>query len=189
MAAVTAGNLPIGEIVKSRDYALAEAARPFMGSTGFALIGVAAVLSTGSALNATVYGTTRISFIIAKEGELPEFLEHKVWKRPVEGLLITSGATLLVANLFDLSSIAMLGSAGFLIVFAMVNASNAKCSQETNSQSWISWIGAGACTVALTVLLWKVDLQDPYRLFVLVGMIGLSALIEIAYRTFSHRRQ
>ena len=189
VAAVTIGNLSIKDIVDARDYALAEAARPFLGAAGFTLISVAAVLSTGSALNATLYGSARISFIIAKEGELPEFLEHKVWKRPIEGLLITSGATLLVANLFDLSSIATLGSAGFLIIFAMVNASNAKCARETNSRSWVSWIGAAACTAALAILLARVGLDDPYRLLVFTGMIGISFLIEIAYRTFSPIRQ
>ncbi len=189
VAGVTVGNLSIHEIVQARDYALAEAARPFLGAAGFTLISLAAVLSTGSALNATLYGTARISFIIAKEGELPEFFEHKVWRRPVEGLLITSGLTLLVANLLDLSSIAMLGSAGFLMVFAMVNAANATCAPETNSRSWVSWIGVAACITALAILLWKVGLQDPYRLLVLAGMIGISFIIEVAYRTLSPARR
>ncbi|MBR9985468.1 MAG: APC family permease [Desulfosarcina sp.] len=64
-------------------------------------------------------------------GELPEILEHKLWNHPVEGLLITSGATLLVANLFDLSSISTMGIAGFLLVFAAVNAANARLARQT----------------------------------------------------------
>ena len=70
------------------------------------------MLSTGSAINATLYGASRVNYIIAKEGELPEILEEKIWNRPVEGLLITSVLTLLVANFFDLSNIAMMGSGG-----------------------------------------------------------------------------
>jgi amino acid transporter len=189
VAAVTVGNLPIKEIVDARDYALAEAARPFLGMAGFTLISVAAVLSTGSALNATLYGSARISFIIAKHGELPEFLEHKIWKRPIEGLLITAAATLVVANLFNLSSIALLGSAGFLIIFAMVNAANAKLAEETESMAWLSWVGVVCCTVALAVLLWKVGADHPHRLLVLAGMIGISLLVETVYRAFSRSRQ
>lgn len=79
------------------------------------MIAIAALLSTGSAINATLYGAARISYVIAKEGELPERLEEKVWNRPIEGLLITAGVTLLLANLLDLSRIAVMGSAGFLV--------------------------------------------------------------------------
>ena len=67
------------QIFDARDYALAEAARPFLGQFGFLLIALAAVLSTGSAINATLYGTARLSYIIARDGELPEIFEKKVW--------------------------------------------------------------------------------------------------------------
>ena len=37
---VTAGNLPVAQIVAAKDYALAEAARPFLGNLGYTLIAV-----------------------------------------------------------------------------------------------------------------------------------------------------
>ena len=46
---VTVGNLPLTKIVTAEDYALAEAARPFLGHFGFVLIAIAALLSTSSA--------------------------------------------------------------------------------------------------------------------------------------------
>jgi hypothetical protein len=94
ISVVTIGNLSLDRIAKAEDYALAAAARPFLGQPGFTLIAVAALLSTGSAINATLYGAGRLSYVIAKEGELPEALEHKVWRRPIEGLLITAGLRL-----------------------------------------------------------------------------------------------
>jgi L-asparagine transporter-like permease len=57
---------------------------------------------TASAINATLYGASRISYIIAREGELPEFLEHKVWRKPIEGLLVSALLTLIMANLFNI---------------------------------------------------------------------------------------
>ena len=104
IAVVTVGTLPVDKIIDAKDYALAEAARPFLGQTGFLLIAVAAMLSTASAINATLYGTARLSYIIAKDGELPEVLEKKVWNEPIEGLLLTSGLTLIIANTVNLSS-------------------------------------------------------------------------------------
>src|SRR5665811_1984458 len=103
VALVTVGNLPVDKIVAAKDYALAEAARPFLGQAGFTLIAIAAMLSTASAINATLYGTARVSYSIARDGELPAMLERKVWSQPVAGLFITAGLTLAVANAFDLT--------------------------------------------------------------------------------------
>lgn len=49
VAFVAVGNLDVAQIDRDRDYALAAAARPFLGSAGFVLIGIAAVISTASA--------------------------------------------------------------------------------------------------------------------------------------------
>jgi amino acid transporter len=188
IAIVTVGNLPIGGIVAARDYALAEAAKPFAGSFGFTMIAIAALLSTGSAINATLYGSARISYVIAKDGELPEKLEQKIWNRPIEGLLITSGLTLLVANLFDLSSISTMGSSGFLLIFAAVNASNARLSSVTGSRRWISICGAVLCLAALAILIGQRAVTAPRELLVLVVMVGLAFIIEIVYRMATGRK-
>jgi amino acid transporter len=184
---VTVGNLPVSDIVSARDYALAEAARPFLGSIGFTMIAVAALLSTGSAINATLYGTARVSYVIAKDGQLPEKLEEKIWNRPIEGLLITSGLTLLVANLFNLSSISTMGSSGFLLIFAAVNVSNARLSSATVSRKWISVLGAVLCLSALAILVGQRAMTAPKELFVLAAMIGLAFVIELVYRRVTGR--
>lgn len=187
VAAVSVGNLPVPQIVSARDYALAEAARPFLGQAGFTLIAVAALLSTASAINATLYGAARLSYVIAKDGELPTILERNVWSRPIEGLLLTAVVTLLVANLFDLNSISTMGSAGFLLIFGAVNAANLRLSGDTGSNRWIPALGLLACTLALTALLWHTWTAAPGRIVVLAAMIGLSLAIEGAYRAATGR--
>lgn len=182
---VTVGNLSVDKIVSAKDYALAEAARPFLGQAGFILIAAAAMLSTASAINATFYGSARLSYCLARDGQLPEFLERKFWGRPVEGLLITAGLTLIVANSFDLTSISTMGSAGFLLIFAAVNTANARHAPHTKSRSWISWAGAVACLAALGALVWQTARTGPEKLWVLAGMIVLAVLIEGAYRLAS----
>ncbi|MBN1692909.1 MAG: amino acid permease [Dehalococcoidales bacterium] len=185
---VTVGNLSIDSIVSAEDYALAEAARPFLGSAGFIMIAVAALLSTASAINATLYGTAQVSYIIAKEGELPKSLDRKVWRRPIEGLLITSALTLLIANLFDLSRISMMGSSGFLLIFAAVNAANVRLSAKTHSRRWVSLLGAVICLAALVILIIQRATTAPSELLVLAIMLGLSFLIEVAYRKSTGRK-
>ena len=60
---VTVGNLPVDTIVAAKDYALAEAAKPFLGQAGFALIAIAALLSTASAINATLYRLSEVELL------------------------------------------------------------------------------------------------------------------------------
>jgi len=188
VAIVTVGNLSVDKIVAAKDYALAAAARPFLGETGYLLITVAALLSTASAINATVYGAARLSYIIAKDGELPDWMERKVWNEPVEGLLITAGATLLIANLVDLSSLSTMGSAGFLLIFAAVNLANAKQADETGSRRWISIGAAVLCVGALASLLWQTVTSAPSHLWILAGMVVLSLAIETGFRLSTGRQ-
>ena len=148
VAAVTVGALDMEQIAAASEYVLAEAARPALGNAGFILIALAAVMSTASAINATLYGTARVSYIIAKEGELPAALERKVWQQPVEGLLLTSALAILVANLLDLSRISAAGSSGFLLIFAVVNAANFRQYKKTGGWRPIALIGITSCLAA-----------------------------------------
>ena len=188
VAFVTVGNLPVTQIIGAKDYALAQAAKPFLGQAGFVLIAVAAMLSTASAINATLYGTARVSYIIAKDGELPKGLEKKVWKRPLEGLLITAALTLVFANVFDLTSIATMGSAGFLLLFAAVNAANYRLREKTKSNRWMSLLGTVVCLGALGALIWETAARHPLNILVLVVMVGVSFAIEAIYRGVTGRQ-
>jgi amino acid transporter len=185
---VTVGNLQVNQIVAAKDYALAAAAKPFLGVFGFTLVAIAALLSTGSAINATLYGTARVSYIIAKDGELPIELEKNIWNRPISGLLITSVLTLIIANIFDISSIATMGSAGFLIIFAAVNASNLKVHVKTSSNRYIPTLGVITCSFALFALLWQTTFSSPFDILILLILVGSAFAIEITYIKFTGRK-
>lgn len=184
---VTVGSLSFSQILHAEDDALAMAAKPFLGNAGFTLIAIAAVLSTASAINATLYGASRVTYIIAKEGELPEELEKKIWNRPIEGLILTSVLTLFVANFFDLSSISTMGSAGFLILFAAVNGANSRLATQTQAKRWIARTGMTLCIIALAILIWHTLFENPNQIWVLITMVGVSFLIEGLY--LSKRRK
>jgi hypothetical protein len=184
VAVVSVGSLPLSQLINARDYALAQAARPALGGFGFAMIGVAAMLSTASAINATLYGSARMTYTIAKSRELPTQLDRPVWNRPLEGLLITAAATVVLANVLDLASISTIGSAGFLIIFAAVNVAAARTARRRGSAPWISVAAAMACVAALAALVAKSSLGS---VGVLVAMVALSFGIEAAFRKLSGR--
>ena len=90
---VAVGNLSPRAIATESDYALAAAARPFLGQAGFTLIAVAAVVSTCSAINATLYGAAKFTYLMGRDGELPARFGLPVWNRPIGGLLATTAGT------------------------------------------------------------------------------------------------
>ena len=184
VAIVSVGSLPLSQLINARDYALAEAARPALGAAGFTMIGIAAMLSTASAINATLYGSARMTYTIAKSRELPAQLGRPVWNRPLEGLLITATATVVLANVLDLASISTMGSAGFLIIFAAVNVAAARTARRRGSAPWISVVAATACVAALAALIAKSSL---FSVSVLFAMLALSFGIEAAFRKISGR--
>jgi len=186
IAVVTVGNLPVEQIVVARDYALAAAARPFMGQFGVVLVSIAALLSTTSAINATFYGSARFSYVIAQSRNKPQVLSNKVINKQHWGLFITSGLTLVIANNFDLSRISTMGSAGFLLIFTAVNLANARLYRQTQSLRWLSLIGAFFCVIALFVL-WATTAQtDPQTLWVMVVMVGLAFGLDVVYCLFTN---
>ena len=183
IAVVVVGNLPLGDIANARDYALAEAAKPFLGRTGFTLIAVAALLSTFSAINATLYGASRLCYTIAKEGELPAQLERQMWGAPAEGLVVTTVLALILANAADLSSISTLGSAGFLSVFAVVNAANFKDEDGWGAGRVLSGLGVLACAAAFGTMVWQSVSDNPSTAWVLAALFGGAGVLEVVYRT------
>lgn len=185
VAVVTVGALSFPAARAASDHVLAAAARPALGGVGFVLVTVAALLSTTSAINATLYGTARVSWTIARSGELPEFLDQKVWNRPVEGLLVTTGLTLVVANAFDLTRIALMGSAAFLIIFTAVNAAAARLARQTSHR--VIAIGAASCTAALAALLVDEGTRSAGGIVIVAGLVGGSFVVEAVYRACTHR--
>ncbi len=184
VAVVAVGSLPVAALINARDYALAEAARPAFGAAGFVMIGIAAMLSTASAINATLYGSARMTYIIAKAHELPAQLERPIWNQPLEGLLITAGSTIVLGNMLNLANISTMGSAGFLIIFAVVNLAEARTARARGARPWISILAAAACAAALVALVAK---STPGAVSVLVVMVALAFGIEAIYRRLTHK--
>jgi uncharacterized protein len=190
IAIVTVGHVAPSEIAAHSTYALSEAAKQSMGKTGSVMVAVAALLATSSAINATFYGSGRLTYIIAKSGELPHELERSIRGQPSEGMFIFAGLTLVVANLVPLDAIATMGSAGFLIIFMAVNGVAIRKAKEIGANRAICVLAALACAAALVALCWQTVAQPKTRwqIWILVGMLALAWGIEALYRSLSGRQ-
>lgn len=189
IAIVTVGSLPFSEIAKAEDYVLAEAAKPMLGKIGFTIITIAALISTFSAINASLYGGSRVSYEIAEDDELPHALTFQLWNQPV-GLLITAILTLLMCNTVELESISISGSIGFLMIFAFVNFSGFKLSDQTSGNKIIPLIGFILCSLATITLIYQ-QLQSNKTGIIIAGSIVFTCfIIEGVYKkSKSYRRK
>jgi amino acid transporter len=187
VAVTVTGNLSDAQIEAATDYALAEAAKPFLGNFGFRLVAIAALFSTASAINATLFGSANVCYMIAKEGELPRDLSHSRWRQLTGGLLLTSALVILMTLCFDLSGIAMMGSAAFLLVYSLVNAGHLRVLEQTAANPAIVWLSLLSSLGVFATLAVYTYQQQPLALLALLIIAVLSLAGEGAYRKFSNR--
>ena len=187
IAVITVGSLPFGDIADAQDYVLAEAAKPMLGDVGFTIITIAALISTFSAINASLYGGSQVSYEIAKDGELPHQLTGNLWGKP-EGLFITAMLTLVMANTLNLESISTAGSIGFLFVFAMVNYVGFKLSDVIAGNKVIPFSGFILCLVALVVLIVQQYGSNPQSIYIALGIILGCFVMEFIYKQIVRKK-
>jgi amino acid transporter len=182
VAFVAVGNLSPHAITTESDYALAAAARPFLGSAGFTLIAIAAVVSTSSAINATMYGAAKFTYLMGRDGELPARFGQPVWNRPIGGLVATTAGTLLIVNTVNIEGISLMGSAGFLIIFAAVNLAAARLAATGARAKALSLVGALSCAASLVALIVYAATHIPAQLAVLGGLLAVAVAGEAIIR-------
>ncbi|MGB7394271.1 MAG: APC family permease [Pricia sp.] len=185
IAIVTVGSLPFKEIANAEDYVLAKAAQPMLGQTGFTIIIITALISTFSAINATVLGSGRVNYDIAKDDELPHYFCHQFWGKPV-GLLITAVLAIMLVNLFNLQSISTAGSAGFLLIFTIINFIGFKKHRELESKKWIHLAASILCGLAFFTLIVQQFSQNKTGVLTALGIILFCFLLEWIYKSFTN---
>ncbi|MFW9990506.1 MAG: APC family permease [Candidatus Odinarchaeota archaeon] len=131
---VAVGNLPYTTLTpENAEYALALAAEPVLQSFGFLLIGLGALFSTASAFNASLFGSSRLAFDMAKEELFPrQFLKLNKNRVPSKSLTIISLVTIAVAITLGLENIAASASVAFLAIFCLVNISAIRLREQAN---------------------------------------------------------
>ncbi len=109
-------------IIAKKEIALADAGRAAAGTAGFIAVTIAAVFSTASAINATIFSTARLGKEAADENEMPPWFARTDGAGvPWLGVVLISGVAALLALFGGLSQLVQGASFVFLGVFATVN--------------------------------------------------------------------
>jgi len=176
------GNLSTQEIYASGDYALAAAAKPFLGMIGFKLIAIAALFSTASAINATLFGAANVSYMVARDGELPSVFERTEWRNATGGLLITTLLVIVFILFFDLAGIAMMGSGAFLLIYAAVNAGHLNILAKTGANKSLVLLSLVLCLVLFLILEIYTYQKSPSAVYTMILLLIGSFVAEKTLR-------
>ncbi|MEZ5556960.1 MAG: APC family permease [Pseudomonadales bacterium] len=181
LSLVVFGNLDVQAAIDAKDYALAQAAAPVFGATGFVVVGIVAMISTASAINANLYAVTNVTYKMATDGELPA-----AFGRPVahsrEGLLISSAIVAVLVPSLDLSALAVIGSLTILLVHIAVHVGHWRLLGETGASRLLLALAIlGNTAVVLVVVAFEFG-QSPYRLFYLLAFVVAALLLEALFR-------
>lgn len=181
IAVITVGSLPFQTIQTAQDYVLAEAAKPFLGQFGFVMIIIAALISTFSAINATLYSSSRINYEIAEDDELPHEFTLIIKNEPI-GVLITAVLALIMVNFIPLSSISGIGSIGFLFIFALVNLSAYRLRKTLEGKAWLFLLGFMFNMIAIGALIYNELTTNILTIVYTLILIVLCYTIEFIYK-------
>jgi amino acid transporter len=161
------------QVVQHKEVALAIAGMQAFGTVGLVVVTIAAAFSTGSAINATLFATARLTYRVAEDGELPAALDHNnktgIPDRAVVGL---GTAAAVLAAVGTLTTIVEAASLTFLFTFTVV------CGLAFRQRAGVQVVtgfGALAGATASVALIIRLIQTNPLTLVVL-SILGLIAL-------------
>ncbi len=182
IAIITTSTVPESQLITAQDYALAVAAQPALGQVGFTVVAIAALLATFSAINATIYGNARLGYTLAKEGALPKRLAQENHRKiPSTDVWVTAGLSLLLANSIDLTEIAIIGSASFLLIFFIINIAAYRLRHTIQANPYILLTASFVSGAALFTLLVHTYSTNPRAIIIFVSFMTISILFEWSY--------
>lgn len=149
------GTLTVDQVIEFGPTAIAEAVRPTLGDAGFAAMAVAALLATSSSVTATLYASEGLTSALAEVGQFPTVFGTTSRLGRHGGLWITTVATLLFVNVFDLGALASIGSAVSLAVFVLVGVAAIRLRETIAAH--LSVLLAGVLFSVLVLLFFAVD--------------------------------
>jgi len=180
------GNLTLPEVIKSQDYALAEAAKPAFGDLGFKLIAATALLATASAINATLYAVTQLSYTLAKNGDLPEVYERNIFHN-TEGLIISALLIVPMILFFNLGEIASVAAVIVLLIQGFTHTGHLFKREETQANLALLLLAiAGTFSAAGFAIYYTSQKIEHFGLYIVATFI-FAFVLEVLLRLFNKR--
>jgi len=180
------GNLTLDTIIHSKDYALAEAAKPAFGEIGFKVIAATALFATASAINATLYAVTQISYTLAKEGHLPKEYERQIFNNS-EGLIISAVLIVPMILFLNLGEIASIAAVTVLLIQGFTHTGHLFKYKETGAKVWLILLAiAGTFSAAGFAIYYTSQKIEHFGLYIVMAFV-FAFVLEVLLRLFNER--
>ncbi|GGL32395.1 amino acid transporter [Halarchaeum grantii] len=179
----TTSLLTPAQIAQYGEVALAKAAEPVLGSLGYGVISVAAVVSTGSAINATLFSAAHFANGMTDEDILPDRIaDHADGDGvPQRTVLLLGIVTLGLTVYGTLDGITALASFAFLVVFGAMSAI-AFTERGRDSVSGVPpLVGALGALVLLPLLCYHLAAHEPRTFGFVVLTLAAVFVVELSY--------
>ncbi len=180
------GNLSLETIVKTKDYALAEAAKPIFGEWGFKIMATTALLATASAINATLYSVTEIGYTMAKEGNLPKVYEYHLYQS-FQGIIVSALFIIPMILFLNLAQITTVAAIVVLLVQGITHIAHLRVIKETGAKLYLVILAFLAMFSVAGLTLYSTYKTMPNISYYLLGTFLLAFLIEIGLRVVTKR--
>ncbi|MFB6193406.1 MAG: APC family permease [Candidatus Nanohaloarchaea archaeon] len=186
VALVTTNLMTAEQIAAHKETALAFASsqifhNPFLRSSSIVLVSIAALFSTASAINATLFGTSRLTYRIASDNEMPQLFSFRNSRGvPTHSITIVGALTALFTFLGSLEEVTTFASIAFISIFGVVNLICLR-DPESREHGWIPAFGLAGSIAALGLLLVHLYNSNPHMLYYIGGIFALIFLAEAFY--------
>jgi amino acid transporter len=170
--------IPVEDLIKDKEYALAAGASKAIGNIGKNLVIFSAVLATSSAISGTVFGSSRQMAVIANDKLMPAFLaKRNRYNIPVYALIVMAILASLLILIGGLQLILEFGSITFLLVSLLMAVTNFSIREKTNSSKWTTLSAITGLSIgAILILYYEFTHKWEQMIFIIVIYIILSIL-------------
>ncbi len=187
VAISVASSLSIEEIIKARDYSLAEAARPAFGKYGvWVTVGVA-IIATISGIIASIFAVSRMTAMLTEMKLIPHSHLGMAGRIQKHMLVYIAGIAILLTILFDLSRIASLGAIFYLVMDIGIHYGLLKnLRKKVDFKPAIVITAIALDTIVLTGFVLTKAKSD---LTIILVSIGVMLVIYLGEKWFIHRNK
>ena len=175
------GAIPINTIEQAKDYALAQAAQPVLGQFGFLLLGITAIVSTMTNINANTFSASNTIGYMGDEKQLSPTLSKRLFlKQGSIAMILTVVIVIGMLLTLNLNQIGDVASLTFLLVHTFIPLGNVLNKKEESGANpvilWLAVIGNGGL---LAFFIYHLLGGHNLELWVFAGVVAFAIVFQL----------
>ena len=173
--------IPMDDIVKYQEYALASGAEKVLGHWGTDMVILGALLATSSAISGTLFGASRQVSVIAEDGYFPRVLTKRKNNIPMNSILMMAGFAFALILVGNLKVILEFGSVTFLLVSFLMAYANFKIYKTTDSSRFLTILAMIGLFGGMVLILYYEATTQIEQIYFIGGLYLLLTLGAWSY--------